>query len=92
MNDEITYYYPADLNKPPMLSLWQLRDVFLLGIFTFISIIFFFAIGSLIPFAATVVYAVMTLHLNGGEISIYQYARMLSHYLITQQQRFYWRY
>lgn len=89
MNDEITYYYPADLNKPPMLFLWQLRDVFLLGVFFFISLIFLFAIGSIIPLAAMIVYGIMTLHLN-GDISIYQYARKLTHFLVTQQQRFMW--
>ena len=85
VENSITYYYPADLNKPPMFFLWEMRDFILTAI---IAIIISFL--SVIPLAATAVYAFMTLHIN-GEISIYQYARRLTHYFVTQQQRFYWR-
>lgn len=88
--DSTTYYHPADLNKPPMFLLWEMRDFILMSVFTFISVIIIIAFLSVIPLVATSVYAFMTLHIN-GEISIYQYARRLTHYFVTQQQRFYWR-
>lgn len=84
------YYYPSNLNKPPMLLLWELRDLILVGIFAVISIVILAVAGSVIPLAATIVYAFMTAHPN-GEISIYQYARRLTHFFVTQQQHFYWR-
>lgn len=90
VENSITYYYPADLNKPPMFFLWKMRDFILTAIFAFISIAIIISFLSVIPLAATAVYAFMTLHIN-GEISIYQYARRLTHYFVTQQQRFYWR-
>lgn len=82
------YYYPSNMEAPPLLGLWTLRDIFIFGLAGAFSLILYPLTRSVIPLAITAFYAFMTVTFD--DISIFKYLSKLCRYFITQQLVFYW--
>ena len=83
------YIYPENLKAKPMLWLWLLRDIAIIGVAALISVFALVNGSSMAPLVATVLYAFLSIQVDGS--SILDFLRKAACFLFLQQQRYEWR-
>ena len=81
------YIYPENLKAKPMLWLWLLRDIAIIGVAALISVLSL--VQGMAPLVVTVLYAFLSIQVDGA--SILDFLRRAACFLIFQQQRYEWR-
>ena len=82
------YYYPENMAAKPMLWLWELRDLAIIGISALISIFALIRTGIMLPLVASAVYAFLSIRFD--DISILDFLRFSASFLLWKQQYFEW--
>lgn len=82
------YIYPENLKAKPMLWLWLLRDIAIIGVAALISVFALVNGGSMAPLVVTVLYAFLSIQVDGS--SILDFLRKAACFLFLQQQRYEW--
>ena len=82
------YIYPENLKAKPLLWLWLLRDIAIIGVAALISIFALVNGGSMAPLVVTVLYAFLSIQVDGS--SILDFLRKAACFLFLQQ-RYEWR-
>ena len=83
------YIYPENLKAKPMLWLWLLRDIAIIGVAALVSVFALVNGGSMAPLVVTVLYAFLSIQVDGS--SILDFLRKAACFLFLQQQRYEWR-
>lgn len=83
------YIYPENLKVKPMLWLWLLRDVAIIGVAALISVMALVQGVGMAPLVVTVLYAFLSIQVDGS--SILDFLRRAACFLFLQQQRYDWR-
>ena len=83
------FIYPENLKAKPMLWLWLLRDIAIIGVAALISVFALVNGGSMAPLVVTVLYAFLSIQVGGS--SILDFLRKAACFLFLQQQRYEWR-
>lgn len=83
------YIYPDNLRAAPMLFLWRLKDLAVIGIGALISVFALAQIGFSIPLIATLVYAFLAI--RHDDISILDFIKYAVKYFFIEQQEYRWR-
>ena len=83
------FIYPENLKAKPMLWLWLLRDIAIIGVAALISVFALVNGGSMAPLVVTVLYAFLSIQVDGS--SILDFLRRAACFLFLQQQRYDWR-
>ena len=87
--EEITLFiYPENLKAKPMLWLWLLRDIAILGVCLILS---FFALAQgigMAPLVITALYAFLSIQVDGS--SILDFLERAACFLFLQQQSYEW--
>ena len=83
------FIYPENLKAKPMLWLWLLRDIAIIGVAALISVFALVNGGSMAPLVVTVLYAFLSIQVDGS--SILDFLRRAACFLFLQQQRYEWR-
>ena len=83
------YIYPENLKAKPMLWLWLLRDVAIIGVAALISVMALVQGVGMAPLVVTVLYAFLSIQVDGS--SILDFLRRAACFLFLQQQRYDWR-
>jgi len=83
------YLYPQNLKASANMWFWSLRDFAILGIAALLSIVILVELHLMLPAAATLCYAFLTIRMD--ETTILDYMRYAARYFITTQQYFEWR-
>ncbi len=83
------YIYPDNLKAAPMLALWRLKDLAVIGIGALISVFALAQIGFSIPLIATLVYAFLAI--RHDDISILDFIKYAVKYFFIEQQEYRWR-
>ena len=83
------YIYPENLKAKPMLWLWLLRDIAIIGVAALISVFALVNGSSMAPLVVTVLYAFLSIQVDGS--SILDFLRKAACFLFLQQQRYDWR-
>ena len=80
------YIYPENLKAKPMLWLWLLRDIAVIGVTALISVLSLVQGIGMVPLVVTVLYAFLSIQVDGS--SILDFLRRAACFL---QQRYEWR-
>ena len=72
-----------------MLWLWTLRDVAIIGVGFLFSVLALVQNGTMLPMVATVLYAFLTIQVDGS--SILDFLRRAACFLFLRQQYYEWR-
>lgn len=83
------FIYPENLRAKPMLWLWELRDIGIIGASFLLSVLALSQGIGMIPLVVTVLYAFLSIRLDGS--SILDFLRRAACFLFLQQQRYDWR-
>ena len=83
------YIYPENLKAKPMLWLWLLRDIAVIGVAALISVLALVNGIGMAPLVVTVLYAFLSIQLDGS--SILDFLRRAACFLFLQQQKYEWR-
>lgn len=83
------YIYPENLKAKPMLWLWELRDVAVIGVGLLLSVLALAQAGLLLPLVVTVLYAFLTIRVE--DASILDFLRHAICFLFLKQQYYEWR-
>ena len=83
------YIYPQNLRAIANLWLWSLRDFTILLICALLSVLILTQSGILLPLAATVVFGILSVRMDG--LSILEYIRFAGRFLIASQQYYEWQ-
>ena len=83
------YIDPENLKDKPMLGLWLLRDIAIIGVAALISVLSLVQGVGMAPLVVTVLYAFLSIQVDGA--SILDFLRRAACFLIFQQQRYEWR-
>ena len=83
------YIYPENLKAKPMLWLWLLRDVAVIGLTAILSVLAVANGMGMAPLVAVVLYAFLTIQVDGA--SILDFLRRAACFLFLCQQRYEWR-
>ncbi len=83
------YIYPENLKAKPMLWLWLLRDIAVIGVAALVSVLALVNGIGMAPLVATVLYAFLSIQVDGS--SILDFLRRAACFLFLQQQRYEWR-
>ena len=83
------FIYPENLKAKPMLWLWLLRDIAIIGVAALISVFALVNGGSMAPLVVTILYAFLSIQVDGS--SILDFLRKAACFLFLQQQRYEWR-
>ena len=83
------YIYPENLRAKPMLWLWYLRDVAIIGIAALISALALTQGVGMTPMVITVLYAFLSIRVEGA--SILDFMRRAACFLFLHQQYYEWR-
>ena len=78
------YIYPDNLRAKATLWLWQLRDVAIIGVAFLLSVLALAQTGSMIPLVGTVLYAFLSIQVEGS--SVLDFLRRAACFLYLQQQ------
>ena len=62
------FIYPENLKAKPMLWLWLLRDIAIIGVAALISVFALVNGGSMAPLVVTVLYAFLSIQVDGSSI------------------------
>ena len=83
------YLYPDNLTARPMLWLWALRDVALIGIGLLLSALALAQTGFVTPLVVTAVYAFLAIRHDG--VSMLDFLRYAAAFFFFGQQYYEWR-
>ena len=83
------FIYPENLKAKPMLWLWELRDVGIIGIACILSVLALAQGVGMAPLVLTVLFAFLSIRVEHS--SILDYFRRAACFLFLQQQRYEWR-
>ena len=83
------YIYPDNLKAAPMLFLWRLKDLAVIGIGALISVLALSQIGFSIPLVVTLAYAFLAIRFE--DTSILDFIRYAVNYFFIEQQEFRWK-
>ena len=83
------YLYPQTLKASANMWFWSLKDFCILGIAALLSILILVEIHVLLPAAATLCYAFLTIRMD--DTTIMDFLRYAARYFITTQQYYEWR-
>ena len=83
------YLYPQNLKASANMWFWSLKDFCILGIAALLSILILVELHILLPAAATLCYAFLTIRMD--DTTIMDFLRYAARYFITTQQYFEWR-
>lgn len=83
------YLYPQNLKATANLWLWSLRDFAIIGICALLSLIVLVYLGWMIPAAATLCFAFLTIRLE--DTTMLDYMKYAVRYFASTQQYFEWR-
>lgn len=83
------YMYPDNLKGRPILWLWYLNDIGIIGVGGIISVIAISQLGSIVPLVVILAYAFLTIRFQ--DTSIFDFIRYAGAFFITSQQLFYWK-
>ena len=82
------YIYPENLRAKPMLWLWELRDIGIIGVSFLLSILALSQGIGMIPLVVTVLYAFLSIQVEGS--SVLDFLRRAACFLFLQQQYYEW--
>lgn len=83
------YIYPDNLKAAPMLFLWRLKDLAVIGIGALISVLALSQIGFSIPLVITLAYAFLAIRFD--DTSILDFVKNAVKYFFIEQQEYRWR-
>ena len=83
------YIYPDNLKASPMLFLWRLKDLAVIGIGALVSIVSLSQTGFSIPLAVTLAYAFLAIRFE--DTSVLDFIKYAVKYFFIEQQEFRWR-
>lgn len=83
------YLYPQNLKASASMWFWSLKDFCILGIAALLSILILVELRVLLPAAATLCYAFLTIRMD--DTTIMDFLRYAARYFITTQQYYEWR-
>lgn len=83
------YIYPQNLKATANMWLWSLKDFAILGVSAPLSIVMLVELRLLLPAAATLCFAFLSIRMD--ETTILDYLRYAARYFLTTQQYFEWR-
>lgn len=83
------FIYPENLKAKPMLWLWLLRDIAILGVCLLLSILSLVQGIGMAPLVVTVLYAFLAIQVDGS--SILDFLRRAACFLFLNQQYYEWR-
>lgn len=83
------FIYPENLKAKPMLWLWLLRDIAILGVCVLLSILSLVQGIGMAPLVVTVLYAFLAIQVDGS--SILDFLRRAACFLFLNQQYYEWR-
>ena len=83
------YIYPENLRAKPMLWLWLLRDIAVIGIGALVSILALTQGMGMTPLVITVLYAFLSIQMDGA--SILDFLKRAACFLFLRQQYYEWR-
>lgn len=82
------YIYPENLKAKPMLWLWQLRDVGIIGVAFILSVLALAQGVGMAPLVVTVLYAFLVIQVDGS--SILDFLLRMANFLFLRQQLYKW--
>lgn len=83
------YQYPDNLKSKPVLWLWELKHISILGVALLLSVLALSQLGTLMPLVISAVFAFLTIRMD--DMTILDYIKSSVRFFITNQQLFYWR-
>ena len=83
------YIYPDNLKASPMLFLWRLKDLAVIGIGALVSLVALSQTGFSIPLVITLAYAFLAIRFE--DTSILDFLKYAVRYFFVEQQEFRWR-
>ena len=83
------YIYPDNLKAAPMLFMWRLKDLAVIGIGALISVFAMSQTGFTLPVIITLVYAFLAIRFDGT--SILDFIKYAVNYFFVEQQEFRWK-
>ena len=83
------FIYPENLKATPMLWLWELRDIGIIGVGFLLSVLALRQGAGMIPLVITVLFSFLPIRVDGS--SILDFLRRAACFLILQQQYYEWR-
>ena len=83
------YLYPQNLKASANMWFWSLKDFCILGFAALLSILILVELHILLPAAATLCYAFLTIRMD--DTTIMDFLRYAARYFITTQQYYEWR-
>lgn len=83
------YLYPNNLKSKPILWLWYMRDIVIIGILILFSIFIYTQFNIIHFLVCTAVYALLTLRFD--DMSILDFITYSCRFFISQPQTFTWK-
>ena len=83
------FIYPENLRAKPMLWLWELRDIGIIGVSSLLSFLALAQGVGMPPLVITVLYAFLAIRVDGS--SILDFLRRAACFLLLEQQYYEWR-
>ena len=83
------YIYPDNLKSAPMLFLWRLKDLVVIGTGALISVFALSQTGMTLPIVITVAYSFLAIRVE--DISILDFLKYAVNYFIIEQQEYRWK-
>lgn len=83
------YIYPDNLKAAPMLFLWRLKDLAVIGIGALVSVFVMSQTGFTLPVVITLVYAFLAIRFE--DTGILDFLKYAVKYFFVEQQEFRWR-
>ena len=83
------FIYPENLRAQPMLWLWELRDIGIIGVSFLLSVLALAQGVGMPPLVITVLYAFLAIRVDGS--SILDFLRRAACFLLLEQQYYEWR-
>ena len=83
------FIYPENLRAKPMLWLWELRDIGIIGVSFLLSVLALAQGVGMPPLVIPVLYAFLAIRVDGS--SILDFLRRAACFLLLEQQYYEWR-
>lgn len=83
------YIYPDNLKAAPMLFLWRLKDLAVIGIGALLSVLALSQLGFSIPFVITLAYGFLAIRFE--DTSILDFLKYAVNYFFVEQQEYRWK-
>lgn len=83
------YIYPDNLKAAPVLFLWRLKDLAVIGIGALVSVLALLQLGFSLPLVGTLAYAFLAIRFE--DTSILDFIKYAVKYFFVEQQEFRWK-